>query len=69
MKNSKRAALPIAVGLLMGLGFTALFPVPPILCPEEDSPHCVWIGPLQGNGTGAIVINIDESHWITLGGQ
>ena len=26
-------------------------------CPTEDSVHCVWYGPIQGNGDGSIVIN------------
>ncbi len=28
-----------------------------IACPTEDSAACVWWGPMQGNGRGAIVIN------------
>lgn len=28
-----------------------------VICEEEDSLNCVWVGPLQGNGQGAIVIN------------
>ncbi len=27
------------------------------VCPREDSPACVWIAPVQGNGAGRIVVN------------
>lgn len=27
------------------------------VCAEEDSPACVWVGPLQGNHRGRVVIN------------
>ncbi len=27
------------------------------VCPTEDSTGCVWVGPLQGNGRGAVVVN------------
>ena len=30
------------------------------VCPTEDSPSCVWIGPAQGNGHGGIVVNGPE---------
>lgn len=29
-----------------------------VACPHEYSTNCVWWGPVQGNGRGAIVINI-----------
>ncbi len=31
--------------------------LPSLVCPSEDSPSCVWIAPLQGNGHGWIVFN------------
>ncbi len=27
-------------------------------CQTEDSAYCIWWGPVQGNGGGAIVINL-----------
>ncbi len=27
------------------------------VCPTEDSPSCVWVGPVQGNGRGRVVVN------------
>lgn len=30
------------------------------LCPTEDSTMCIWVGPVQGNGRGAIVLNLGE---------
>lgn len=31
------------------------------LCATEDSVSCIWVGPVQGNGHGAIVINGPEA--------
>ncbi len=30
-------------------------------CRSEDSTWCVWWGPVQGNGQGAIVVNLGDS--------
>lgn len=27
------------------------------VCASEDSVSCVWIGPVQGNGRGRVVVN------------
>ncbi len=31
------------------------------VCATEDSPACVWFGPLQGNHRGRIVVNGPDS--------
>lgn len=30
------------------------------VCPTEDSVSCVWVGPVQGNGGGRVVVNGPE---------
>lgn len=30
------------------------------ICSTEDSPSCIWFGPLQGNGQGPIIWNGPE---------
>lgn len=39
------------------LWFTA---IDQAVCHTEDSSHCVWVGPVQGNGKGRIVVNWNE---------
>jgi hypothetical protein len=50
----KVLTIVLVVALVASLGtyFTAL-----TVCPTEDSTHCIWYGPLQGNRSGNIVIN------------
>lgn len=31
------------------------------VCATEDSPACVWVGPVQGNHGGRIVVNGPDS--------
>ena len=48
------AVVTVAFGLVMiAVG---------VACPTEDSTNCVWYGPVQGNGGGAIVINIGRGE-------
>jgi hypothetical protein len=52
---------------LVAVGVLALCLSAPALplCETEDSPSCIWFGPLQGNQTGDIVINGTDS-WIVI---
>ncbi len=43
-------ALVLLIGELAFMGVRGV-------CASEDSPSCIWIGPVQGNGGGGIVIN------------
>lgn len=63
-----RAVLVAAAQFLAGVGLSAVVAVSGVaaglslagvrgMCPAEDSAGCVWVGPLQGNGHGAVVIN------------
>ncbi len=42
-----------AVGVLYAQGARTV-------CATEDSPSCVWIGPVQGNRHGPIIVNGPE---------
>lgn len=48
------------IAFLMVLGFLATGISGVIFgttCRTEDSEHCIWYGPIQGNGQGKIIIN------------
>ena len=47
----------LAVGLLLGAVAMLFAQGARGICHAEDSPSCVWFGPLQGNRHGAIVVN------------
>ncbi len=54
-RKDARDALAIVCALLI---VTVTGGVPPLpVCPLEDSPSCIWLAPVQGNGIGRTVVN------------
>ena len=48
----------VAVLLAVAAGFGGGLLAAGSLCPTEDSVGCVWVGPLQGNHRGGVVVNL-----------
>ncbi len=54
-----RTALACACSLLIVAVTGGVAPLP--VCPLEDSPSCIWIAPVQGNGIGRTTVNGPEN--------
>ncbi len=56
------AVIALVVGCVLAAAGWAYLQGARGICPTEDSVSCVWIGPLQGNHRGAVVVNGPEER-------
>lgn len=60
MTNIRRFALVVTVAVLAlfaGIAISLAAQGARGICQHEDSTSCVWVGPVQGNGSGRVVVN------------